>query len=49
MVAGEGGGDAGRIGQLSPYPPRCADLELMPNHVFVYIFQYISALCAPSV
>lgn len=28
----------GKIGQLSPYPPHCADLELMLDQGFVYIF-----------
>lgn len=34
-LASEGGG---KIGQLSPYPPHCADLELMLDQAFVYIF-----------
>lgn len=38
MVAGEGGGGEGEIGQLSPYPPHFADLELMLDQAFVYIF-----------
>lgn len=38
MVAGEGGGGEGKIGQLSPYPLHCADLELMLDQAFVYIF-----------
>lgn len=28
----------GRIGQLSPYPPHRADLELMLDRAFVYMF-----------
>lgn len=28
----------GGIGQLSPYPPHCADLELMLDQDYVYIF-----------
>lgn len=28
----------GSIGQLSPYPPHCADLELALDQAFVYIF-----------
>lgn len=33
-----GRGGEGKIGQLSPYPPHCADLELMLDQAFVYIF-----------
>lgn len=42
-VAEEGLGEAVvRVGQLSPYPPHRADLELMLDRAFVYMFFFFS-------
>lgn len=35
------GGARGKIGQLSPYPPHRADLELMLDQAFVYMFFFL--------
>lgn len=51
-VAEEGLGEAVvRVGQLSPYPPHRADLELMLDRAFVYMFFFFPspALCTPCV
>lgn len=49
MVADEGRGGEGKIGQLSSCLPHCADLELMLDQAFVYIFPaHFNNVCTES-
>lgn len=50
MVAGEGRGGVGGLGQLSLCPSHGADLELMHDQAFVYIFPLdFNHVCTPNV